>query len=194
MAELERFTSSKAGDGILKNFITTTHDDFLPPYGRQIMSFPRNCVFIGTVNRVDFLKDPTGSRRFWIIPNVDNVDVEWIDSNRDLLWAAAYQMYQFEPKLPEEDDEALKKVTRLNSVFEYESAWESTIAAYLTQFHKSQITTKEILVDVLKFEISRITRQAEMQVADVMHRLGWQKKVVKLSDRSSFRCWVNPES
>lgn len=193
MAELERFTSSKASDGVLKNFITTTHDDFLPPYGRQIMRFPRNCVFIGTVNRVDFLKDPTGSRRFWIIPNVDSVDLDWVEANRDLLWAAAYQMYKLEPKLTKDEKDSLEQVSELNSMFESESAWESAIALHLTQYSGAQITTKEILIDVLKFEISKITKTAEMQVADIFHKLGWVKKQ-KRANGVKIKCWVNPEN
>lgn len=49
----------------IKHFITKRVDKFRPAYGRVVEEYPRQCVFFGTTNELEFLKDPTGNRRFW---------------------------------------------------------------------------------------------------------------------------------
>lgn len=48
----------------LKGYITRTNDTFRPAYGRNIISLPRQCIFIGTTNDFQFLVDKTGNRRY----------------------------------------------------------------------------------------------------------------------------------
>lgn len=49
----------------VKSFLSRTVDKYRPAYGKQVEAYKRGCVFIGTGNNVDFLRDPTGNRRFW---------------------------------------------------------------------------------------------------------------------------------
>lgn len=49
----------------VKAFMSRSVDKFRPAYAKRVEQYPRSCVFIGTGNSIDFLKDPTGSRRFW---------------------------------------------------------------------------------------------------------------------------------
>jgi putative DNA primase/helicase len=49
----------------VKSFLSRSVDKYRPAYAKRVEQFKRSCVFIGTGNNVDFLKDPTGSRRFW---------------------------------------------------------------------------------------------------------------------------------
>lgn len=48
---------------------------FSPAYGREEVCYPRRCVFWGTPNRNDYIKDDTGNRRFLPI-RVNQVDIE----------------------------------------------------------------------------------------------------------------------
>jgi predicted P-loop ATPase len=190
MPELERFTTTKASDGQLKNFITTNEDCYIPPYGRSPVTIKRNSVFIGTVNRVDFLKDPTGSRRFWIIPNV-KVDRDWVIENRDLIWAAAVAEYEYEPQMNADDKDFLtKNLAEYNSGFEAESAWEEVICDYLQG--RSLATSKEIFQNALKFDISKITPANQAEISNIMHKLKWHK-TNKRQEGKQYRCWVSPD-
>jgi predicted P-loop ATPase len=63
LAELSALRKAEAE--AIKNFISKQEDAYRVAYGRQISVFPRQCVFFGTTNDLDFLKDKTGNRRFW---------------------------------------------------------------------------------------------------------------------------------
>lgn len=51
----------------VKSFISARFDTYRNSYGRFATQHPRKCVFIGTTNQQDFLKDATGERRFYPI-------------------------------------------------------------------------------------------------------------------------------
>lgn len=63
MAELNGL--KKAEINAVKHFISKQEDSFRVAYGKRTENFPRQSVFIGTINEPDFLQDPTGNRRFW---------------------------------------------------------------------------------------------------------------------------------
>lgn len=56
---------NKAETNAVKQFLSKTEDIYREAYGRRTRRFPRRCVFFGTTNEAEFLKDPTGNRRFW---------------------------------------------------------------------------------------------------------------------------------
>lgn len=85
---------------MLKQFITATSDEYRAPYARVSEVYPRKTSFCGTVNKTDFLKDETGSRRYWVIPLVEDknvkIDIETMEQEIDFceLWGAVYSMWK----------------------------------------------------------------------------------------------------
>lgn len=81
----------------VKQFLSKTDDIYRASYGRHASRHPRHCVFIGTSNESEFLKDSTGNRRFWPV----DVGVQeakksvWDDlpKERDQIWAEAYTYF-----------------------------------------------------------------------------------------------------
>jgi predicted P-loop ATPase len=78
------------------------------PYGRRTASYPRQCVFFGTTNEKEFLRDATGDRRFWPvdvgrlkpIKSVFNDLVNEVDQ----IWAEAYFRWQMGETLYMKDE------------------------------------------------------------------------------------------
>lgn len=88
----------KAEVETIKHYISKRDDTYRPAYGRTIETYKRQCVFFGTTNNKDFLRDPTGNRRFMPI----DVRTEFVKKSVaddltqeevDQIWAEAYQIY-----------------------------------------------------------------------------------------------------
>lgn len=82
----------------IKQFLTKTEDMFRPAYGRVVETYKRQCVFFGTTNRDDFLRDPSGNRRFMPVDvNLSMITASVINDltpeEVDQIWAEAYQLY-----------------------------------------------------------------------------------------------------
>lgn len=58
---------NRAETNAVKQFLSKVEDIFREPYGRRTSVYPRRCVFFGTTNEAEFLRDKTGNRRFWPI-------------------------------------------------------------------------------------------------------------------------------
>ena len=82
-----------------KQAITSQHDFYRKPYGRNPEQRPRQCVFFGTTNNYDFLKDETGDRRYYPIDvNIakanKSIDKDLTPEYISQLWAEAVHLYK----------------------------------------------------------------------------------------------------
>lgn len=98
----------------IKLFTAKSEDAYRAAYGHHVETHKRQCVFFGTTNTYDFLKDMTGNRRFW------PVDVEPERAQKDLwtdftdeevrqVWAEAVCLFRQNEKI-HIDDRALKRM------------------------------------------------------------------------------------
>ena len=97
MAELSGL--KKAEVETIKHFISKREDQFRPAYGRTVETYKRQCVFFGTTNKDDFLRDPTGNRRFLPVdvrPEyvTKSVTEDLTEYEIDQIWAEAYVLYK----------------------------------------------------------------------------------------------------
>lgn len=93
IGELQGMSRSEVND--IKSFLSRSEDIYREPYGRRTKAFPRRCVFFGTTNDQEYLRDPTGNRRFWPIDCVkgrntkDPINGMQLDDEVDQIWAEA---------------------------------------------------------------------------------------------------------
>lgn len=93
LIELAEMKNLKHSDSAtIKSFITRRKDRVRAPYGKRSMDVPRQCVFIGSINESEYLKDETGGRRFWPV-KVGETDLEGIKEVREQLFAEAKYVY-----------------------------------------------------------------------------------------------------
>lgn len=82
---------------MVKQMLSRRVDDFRAAYGRRKEKQPRRCVFFGTTNDRDYLKDPTGNRRYWPIDCVDKASKSVFSLTQediDQIWAEAFLRWQ----------------------------------------------------------------------------------------------------
>jgi predicted P-loop ATPase len=91
LGELASMNRAEANE--LKAFITRQFDITRKAYGRRAQQYPRQCVFVGTTNDEEYLKDATGGRRFWSV-RTTKFKIEKLLHDREQLWAEAYFNYQ----------------------------------------------------------------------------------------------------
>ena len=92
--ELSELDSMSRGEvSRIKSFMSRATDRFRPPYGRRIITSPRQCVFAGSVNQNTYLRDDTGGRRFWPV-SCGAIDIKSLKRDRDQLWAEAAVQYK----------------------------------------------------------------------------------------------------
>lgn len=64
IAELLALHKTKDQEAV-KSYITRQKDKYRRAYGENVEELPRRCIFVGTTNNRQFLKDKTGNRRFY---------------------------------------------------------------------------------------------------------------------------------
>ena len=118
---------NKRSENSLKETITKPFIKLRPPYGRILEDYPRVASFVGSVNNIDYLCDPTGNRRFL------SFEVEEIDYkkklNIDYLWFQAYNYWLAGEKYHFTRDE-ITELNEHNKKFNQVNLEEETLLQY----------------------------------------------------------------
>jgi predicted P-loop ATPase len=188
-AEFES-TLSRRGYSRLKAFMTTQVDNFRPPYGRSVKSCPRHSVLVGSTNEAEFLSDPSGDRRFWVIPIKQPIDTESTLALRDSIWAAAVQAYRAGERwwLSEEEKQWADEA---NKPFRVSDTWEDFIFSYIQG--RTFVTIAEVLGKALEIEASKQDKNSQMRASAILRRFGWEKGLGQYQGKR-VRGWLAPVS
>lgn len=120
----EMDSTFKSEQSKLKQFFTNSYDEYRLPYAITSDKHPRITSFVGTVNKQEFLKDDTGSRRWWVIPVID-VNHDLMESiDKDQLWGEVMHLYRTNEDLHRLTDDDLAKLNEINSEFTASNAIE----------------------------------------------------------------------
>ena len=99
LLELPELTGFQRSDvRAIKAFISRQKDRARLAYARRAGEFPRQCIFIGSTNDDQYLKDDTGGRRFWPVkcqlPDDQEIDTDDLEVNVSQIWAEAVTLYR----------------------------------------------------------------------------------------------------
>ncbi len=119
-----------------KQAIASQQDFYRKPYGRNPEVRKRQCVFLGTTNNYDFLKDETGDRRYYPIDvNIQkatkNIDTDLTNEYIAQLWAEAVQLYNSGQSIYIQDSQVLALAEQEQRKHFDESPLQSDIANFL---------------------------------------------------------------
>ena len=193
IAELDRISPNSEKAASLKALLSSPVDTFRRPYGRSIGAYPRPSIMVSSCNRTDFLNDPTGSRRFWVI----NLEGKLINNNkvlkdRDRIWKAALLAYK-EGMILDLKDEFKKEINIRNLNFEAEHPFFSRIEEWTNKEHnKYRFTTVQALVNSGCRNDEQVRDKDVKEVADCLRKLGHDKKQYRFYGRKTYY-WFHPE-
>lgn len=174
MAEMASMKKSESEE--LKAFITRREEKYRPSFGRKEVVEPRQCMFIGTTNKTEYLRDETGARRFWPVKVgvAGEIDTAGLSATRDQLFAEAVHRFKTgESWWPDREFEAQHIAPEQERRFEVD-AWETAIAAYLES--RDRTTVIEVARDSVFLETSRLSIAEQRRVTTILRRLGWEPK------------------
>jgi predicted P-loop ATPase len=171
MAELDALL--RAGLSATKSFITRRHDRFRPPYGKHVVDRPRQCVFAGTINPIGgYLKDPTGSRRFWPV-SCGVIDLEALVRDRNQLWAEAFVRFRGgAPWWLETAELQVLAAAEQDARFEVD-AWTEKISEWLVG--RQDVSVGEVLVGALGIPQESWSQTAQNRVAKILTHHGFEQ-------------------
>ena len=199
VAELLALTKAKEQEAV-KSYITTQRDRYRRPYDRQIAENPRRCIFIGTTNQEQFLRDKTGNRRFY--PVTVHSDGYWLYDHeqecRDYIlqcWAEARDKYR-DGKMPNFADRALLGEYQKAQENAMEDDWRvGAIEAYLAKQNSgAQVCIRELKHKALSANPdfpSDPTPKESQEISTIMSRFeDWEKVgLVYTEEYGRQRCW-----
>jgi putative DNA primase/helicase len=174
-------TMRRAEVNDLKAFLSRTHDVYRPPYGRNTIEAPRQCVFVGTINpEGPYLRDVTDNRRYWPISCRDNIDINTLKGIIHLLHAeAAHYVKAGEQIWMSKDEYEMASIETEKRVLN--DVWIDAIQDILIL--KNEITTDEIL-QALEIPKERRSPQMQSRINNNMTALGWEHtRLVRGSSR-----------
>lgn len=198
-SELDQFTAKEYA-GKIKAFLSRRKDSFRLPYAKELVTYPRRSMVVGTTNENQFLTDTTGNRRFWILP------VQWIlpptdlEPMRDELWAGVVADYWENWRGPHNEvtlsEDSRQRQTQENEVYLWHDVLEEVLSSYL-EGKTLHLTMAEIMAHLCDYNdgllgIKASDRGTTMRVGQILNKLGWKRKQ-HWTGKNNIKVWV-PES
>lgn len=184
IGELHSFSKTSLTE--LKAFLSARADNVRPLYqqGRQAS---RNFVIVGSTNEEEYLQDPTGARRFLPVQITRKIDIETIVQLREQLFAEAIAGIHQGCLAYVPTEMAQHFASEMEKRREVD-AWQEPIQDYLDrpvtlpgggQTLREEVTTWEVLNNVLDIELKDVSRREQMRAANCLKALGWCRKHTK---------------
>lgn len=174
----EMDTFSRTESSRMKGFISSPSDRFRAPYGREPADWPRQTAFFGTINpHGEYFKDPTGNTRYWpwACEQAEPMALDALAEQRDQLFAEAVVLYQRGERWHPTAEQQRTLFEPEQESRTIEDAWDVLIDRWLRTITQHRVTVTDILLECLKLERGKITKQHSTTVGQAMAKIGWIK-------------------
>lgn len=170
----------------VKSFLSTHVDVVRLAYGNRVEKYPRKSIIVGTTNSRDFLRDTTGSRRFWILslPSDRFIDLEYLASVRDTLWGSAYKLYLEKENhwLSLEDD---RLNTELNTDYRYLDPWLEALTPMLNHAKRTNgfVSMRSLMAQIVgdSDAIKSLTPSNAKRLGNILRGEGFEDIRVRIN-------------
>jgi len=185
LAELDMLARAEVSK--IKAYMSRMIDRFRPPYGRVPVSYPRECVFAGTVNNSTYLRDETGGRRFWPV-KCGPIDLKGLERDRDQLWVEARDAYHSGARWWLEGKEVIQAATAEQEERYDSDAWHDLMLEWL--IGKDTVTITEVLTECLRKARDHWTQTDQNRVSRTLRALKWERFRLPRSSVNDSRQWA----
>lgn len=203
IGELSAMHKSEVNE--LKQFVSRTEDKGRPAYERRVQVFPRQCIFIGSTNDKEYLRDHSGDRRYWPVEcfRKGQIDNARLQRERLQIWAEVLVMYrEMRAKQPFgnlplflTDEAAATEAVMLQQSRKIETA-EDVLAGQILHWldqpiddapefddldadapkiYRDATCTQEIWVEVLGGRTNNIPQSEAIKIGRAMGLVGWKR-------------------
>ena len=197
-AELLAMVKAKEVES-LKSFITRTTDTYRKAYGSHISYCPRQCIFIGTTNDVQFLNDKTGNRRF--LPIEMHLAKGELFENKEYVknyilncWREALVLYKKHKTYLVIPSKYNTLVERMTSIATDDDPVVGNIVDYLsTKEIGEKVCTMELFVKCMNGIKKNFTRRDGRDIGLIMLKMkDWKREYnpVQFEEYGRQRYWV----
>lgn len=194
LAELDSF--NRAESTTAKMFFSQRRDRYRPSYGQMAQDFPRQCVFAGTTNQDEYLKDYSGNRRYWPV-YCCAAHAGLMRDQRDQLWAEAVHRYNAGEKWWPDDGNKLLFENEQDARLQVDP-WHYPVERFLREWQPTDIRinwlTADEVLNAIGRETSHASRADQNRLAPIMKALGWHKtrKLISVSPRIQKHVYERP--
>lgn len=182
IAELLAVTKSKEVEAV-KSYITKLVDRYRRPFDRRTTDHKRQCVFIGTTNKEQFLTDKTGNRR-WYPVKVNSSGYDLHDHKEEIqadilqAWAEAKNLYDKGELKPFADRNLLAEIRERQEMAVEDDYRVGMIESYIK--HRTEVCVMELWKNALDNPFSKPTRRESNEITLILQSIGgWERDKVK---------------
>jgi putative DNA primase/helicase len=158
-----------------KAFFSSAEDSYIAKYDKHSVTHKRQCIFVGTSNMEEYLRDETGNRRYLPIKCSSNgewIDLKSLERDRDQLWAEATHLYRLGVKwYPDGEIEENLVLSEQHTRIETDP-WDNLIVNF-TEF-RSEFTLDD-LFQTLEIPKAQRSRRDQIRIGRILTRLGFEK-------------------
>lgn len=195
VSELLAMTKTREQEAV-KSFLTRLNDRYRMPFDKRVTDHPRQCLFIGTTNKEQFLTDKTGNRRFYPV-KVNQSGYELFEHEAEIkayirqCWAEAKAKMDASEMRPYADRDLIAVIREMQTAAVEDDYRVGMIEDYLEE--RSEVCVLEIWQNALKMgEFSKPSKKDSTEIALILQGFdGWEKqpKVKRFANFGVQKWW-----